>query len=75
MAANANADAMMQPALGMAPGMMMPGMAALGNMNLNMNMLPAMQMGQMMSGFPVAFPWTCSPRTLVVSSRFPMLPS
>ena len=52
MAVNANADAMMQPALGMAPGMMMPGMAALGNMNLNMNMLPAMQMGQMMPGFP-----------------------
>ena len=47
-AANANADAMMQPALGMAPGVMVPGMAALGNMN----MLPAMQMGQMMSGFP-----------------------
>ena len=46
----ANANAMMQPALGMAPGMMMPGVAALGNMN--MNMLPAMQMGQMMSGFP-----------------------
>ena len=48
--ANDNADAMMQPALGMAPGMMMPGMAALGNMN--MNMLPAMQMGHMMPGFP-----------------------